>query len=136
MPRDASGPLGCDGPTARLAPGLVSATTAMPAGGGCTWTDPSSTALVRADVRAAGGLGALYRVAGEYRAFRTGELSGAPTVVTTPEGDPSCSLHAGLSADELLTVQVGPAGAPVPDPCRVAAAVAERLLVAMPPARR
>ncbi|TCK26119.1 DUF3558 family protein [Pseudonocardia endophytica] len=130
--RDATALGGCPGPTARLAPDLVVASTALPAGAGCTWTDPSSTAVVRADVHAAGGLGALYRAAGEFRAFRTGQLAGAPTVVTTPGGDPSCSLHAGLSDGELLVVQVGPATAPVPDPCRTAAAVAERLLTAMP----
>jgi hypothetical protein len=123
---------GCPGPTARLAPDLVVASTALPAGAGCTWTDPSSTAVVRADVGAAGGLDALYRTSGAFRAFRTGELAGAPTVVTTPEGDPSCSLHAGLSDGRLLVVQVGPANAPVPDPCRAATAVAERLLTAMP----
>ncbi len=134
--RDASGLLGCAGPTGRLAPDLVSADTALPAGGGCTWTDPSGASVLRADVRAAGGLDALYRAAGEFRAFRTGELADAPTVVTTPAGDPSCSLHVAVSDVEVLTVQVGPARAAVPDPCRAASAAADRLLAAMPPARR
>lgn len=130
--RDASGLRGCAAPTARLAPDLVAPDSAFPTGGGCTWTDPTGASVLRADVRDAGGLGALYRASAEFRVFRTGELGGAPTVVTTPEDDPTCSLHVGVSDDELLVVQVGPASGPVPDACGAATAAATRLLGAMP----
>ncbi|MBW0106901.1 DUF3558 domain-containing protein, partial [Pseudonocardia sp. KRD291] len=111
----------CHPSTELLGPDLVDTAGAEPAttGSGCSWTGRERAFLLRADVHGAG-LGAMYRARDLYRAFQVGELDGLPTVVTTPEGDPSCSLHVATSQDSSLTVQVAPAGGPVPDPCATA----------------
>ncbi|WP_165438243.1 DUF3558 family protein [Pseudonocardia sediminis] len=137
VPRDPGRLAGCHPSTELLGPGLVVPSTASPttgaAGSGCSWTGPSPSGtgrgfLLRADVRAAG-LDGTHRARDLFRAFRTGEVDGLPSVVTSPEGDPSCSLHVATSDDTSLTVQVGP----VPDPCAVATRAASRLLAALPP---
>ena len=123
----------CHPSTELLGPDLVDTSSAEPAttGSGCSWTGPGRAFLLRADVRGAG-VGEMTRARDLYRAFLVGELDGLPSVVTTPEGDPSCSLHVGTSGRATLTVQVAPAGGPVPDPCATASRAALRLLPATP----
>lgn len=135
-PRDPARLAGCHPSTEVLGPGLVDASTAEPvtgvAGSGCTWAGPARAFLLRADVRT-GGIEETYRARELLRAFRTGELDGYPTVVTTPEGDPSCALRVATSDHDTVTVQAAPAGVAVADPCATAARAASRLLAALPP---
>lgn len=135
-PRDPASLAGCARSAGLLAPDLVDPAGAQPvagvAGSGCSFSGGGRSYLLRADVRSAG-LGELYRAREAFRAFRTGTLDGFPTVVTSPEADPSCALHVATSDRDSIAVQVGPADGAVEDPCRVASRAASRLLAALPP---